>query len=136
MEKQASLYFCGHITTSMDTFNNTNYFLIFLKISNKPLTQQKCFQDQLFVNSQRNNRNKNNYSFGVSGISLSSIRRQCTIPSRFFPVVIAFTQQLCLPNEKWVSVPSSTNSPCQKSNEYVTMSVTIIYSKKKLYVAE
>ncbi|TNN79432.1 hypothetical protein EYF80_010246 [Liparis tanakae] len=34
------------------------------------------------------------------------------MPSRFFPLLTAFTQQLWSPSVKCVSVPSSTNSPC------------------------
>lgn len=48
-----------------------------------------------------------------SAISAPSTIRVWMIPSRLFPLLTAFTQQLWSPSVKWVSVPSSTNSPCR-----------------------
>lgn len=47
----------------------------------------------------------------ISGISWSSIIRVWMIPSLRFPLLTALIQQPWLPIVKWVSVPSSTNSP-------------------------
>lgn len=46
-----------------------------------------------------------------SAISVPSTSRVWMIPSRLFPLLTAFTQQLWSPSVKCVSVPSSTNSP-------------------------
>lgn len=48
-----------------------------------------------------------------SAISAPSTISVWMIPSRLFPLLTAFTQQLWSPSVKWVSVPSSTNSPCR-----------------------
>lgn len=48
-----------------------------------------------------------------SAISAPSTIRVWMMPSRLFPLLTAFTQQLWSPSVKWVSVPSSTNSPCR-----------------------
>lgn len=47
-----------------------------------------------------------------SAISVPSTSSVWMIPSRLFPLLTAFTQQLWSPRVKCVSVPSSTNSPC------------------------
>ncbi|KAF3842871.1 hypothetical protein F7725_001720 [Dissostichus mawsoni] len=48
-----------------------------------------------------------------SAISVPSTSSVWIMPSRLFPLLTAFTQQLWSPSVKCVSVPSSTNSPCR-----------------------
>lgn len=48
-----------------------------------------------------------------SAISVPSTSSVWMMPSRLFPLLTAFTQQLWSPSVKCVSVPSSTNSPCR-----------------------
>ena len=55
-----------------------------------------------------------------SAISAPSTSRLWMMPSRLFPLLTAFTQQLWSPSVKCVSVPSSTNSPCiRKSQKHI-----------------
>lgn len=68
------------------------------------------------------NTHTHTYSHSVhSAISVPSTSSVWMIPSRLFPLLTAFTQQLCSPSVKCVSVPSSTNSPCRcKSDQHVS----------------